>query len=79
MRSDRKSINIFFAISLGVLGVIVMMLIKNETIAAQLVIAIAFTVNIIAIYSKSLSRVKEQVRCFTAYFLFGALMGSVFA
>ncbi len=71
--------NIFITLLIGFafLGALLVTFIESEILASEVVISIAFLVNIFAIYNKALSKIKNVIRYFSASFLFGALLGVI--
>ncbi len=78
MKNGRVIINVFGILVSGFLGILLVAIIEKQTIATELILSIAFLINILAIYNKSLSKFKNKIRQLTASFLLGALLGVIF-
>jgi hypothetical protein len=78
MNRDSTNLFTFLIIGFALFGVLLVAFIESEVIASELAISLAFLVNIIAIYNKSFSKIKNKIRCFSASFLFGALLSIIF-
>jgi hypothetical protein len=68
-----------FVFFLGLAGFALVFVIHDNFIAGQIVIAVAFSINLLVIFGRFVSRTRERVRKYVAAFVVGALGAILFA
>jgi len=61
----------------ALLGLLTVSLIESRLLAAEMVIGVAFLINIVALHVRSTSVKREKASRFSASMLFGALVGLI--
>jgi MFS-type transporter involved in bile tolerance (Atg22 family) len=63
----------------GVAGIFLATAINNDLLTAEIAILIAFFINIIAISGRTMAKIKDKLRYFSASLLLGTFIGVVLA
>lgn len=69
--------NTLRTILLGLSGFLLVMLAESDLIVTEVVILMAFLVNLSLLYSENLMKLKKQIGAGLAAFIFGALAGII--